>query len=200
MRILLVILILIAATESASACGPGPVSGQPWVRDKHAGKTSGQLPTPRATAELLHRPLIVKPGEAIGCDQFARFLIRIELDSGSKSKPSDYGYVFLVRSKDGPLTTLPDFPIQGKSVDGFVEFEVEAYDFGVGPRSAIDIEIEVRAVDRRLRRGPKSMLRLQAGRLDRLVTPKLLNGPERGQVHFVSRADINTDETQRAYE
>jgi len=162
MKALAAILILLAGTSSAQACGPGTVSGQSWFRDKNALRSHGPLPVAEATAELLHRPPIVQPGQPVGCDQFARFVIRVQLDPSTTSQPSDYGYLFHVRTRNAPLNTIPDRPVQANVVDGFAEFEVEVYDFGVGPRSSIDLDVEIRAVDRRLRRGPKSIFRLQA--------------------------------------
>jgi len=161
MRALAATLIFLAATSSAEACGPAPVSGESWVRDKHAMKSREPLPVVEATAELLHRPEVVRPGAPVGCDQFARFVIRMQLSPSSTFQPSDFGYLFLVRSKNAPLNTIPDYPIQAKVIDGFAELEVEVYDFRVGPRAPIDIEVEIRAVDRRLRRGPASRFRLQ---------------------------------------
>ena len=162
MRTLIATLILLAATGPVEACGPGTVSGQNWFRDSQAEKSRAPLPIVKATVELRHRPRIVQPGEAVGCDQFARFAIRLQLDAKSPANLSDYGYEFRIRTKDAPLTVLPHGPVRGKVVDGFAEFDVEVYDFGVGPRSSIDVEVEVRAVDRRLRRGPKSNFTLHA--------------------------------------
>ena len=162
MRALAATLIFLAATSGAEACGPAPISGESWARDKHAVKSRGPLPVVEATATLLHRPEVVQPGAPVGCDQFARFVIRMQLDPSPTFQPSDYGYLFLVRTKNPPLNTIPDYPIQAKVVDGFAELEVEVYDFGVGPRASIDIEVEIRAVDRLLRRGPASRFRLQS--------------------------------------
>jgi hypothetical protein len=165
MRKFLALMVLLVAAGSALACGPGPIAGRPWEKRANTTAAREQMPIAEVEAKLVHRPSSILPGGPIGCDQFARFQIRIKLKSAT-SEPADYGYEFRISSKDEPLTTLPDYPVQGKSVDDFVEFEVEVYDYPATPRSSIDIEVEVRPVDRRLRRGEKATFRLHADASD----------------------------------
>ena len=162
MKTIAAALVLLVAASGAEACGPSPVTARPWLRDLHAPKSHLTLPIVSATSELLHRPPIRQAGEPIGCDQFARFLIRFRFDQHSSLSLSDYGYLFRIRGKNELFITLPDYPIQAKVVDGVAELVIEVMDVGMDQGAPINVDVEVRALDRRLRRGPSSSFRIQA--------------------------------------
>jgi hypothetical protein len=163
MRTLAALLIYLVAINASHACSPAPV--RYWDREAQSpGDELRRIPSPPrliATSELLHRPAI-RTGTSTGCDQWARFVIRVHLERGSPARLSDYGYVFRVRSKNAPSTYFTGYPLQANIANGTAEFEVEVWDTGIGQRSAIDLDVEVRAADRALRLGPKARFRLQA--------------------------------------
>lgn len=131
-----------------------------------AGRVGRVPPPPRlvVTSELLHRPAI-RAGGSVGCDQFARFVIRVRLEPGSTADLSDYGYMFKVRSKDAPSTYFVGYPLRTTIVNGVGEFYVEVHDSAFGPRPAIEMDVEVRAMNRASRLGPGTRFRLRADAL-----------------------------------
>jgi hypothetical protein len=163
MRIGAALLIYLIATSASQACSPGPVLA--WDGEAHAASERLRRvpPPPRliVTSELLHRPAI-RTSEFVGCDQFARFVIRVRPESGSTANLADYGYVFRVRSKDAPSAYFDGYPLRATVVNGVGEFYVEVYDSAFGERPAIDMDVEVRATDRAKRLGPGSRFRLRA--------------------------------------
>jgi hypothetical protein len=86
------------------------------------------------------------------------------LDQKSTANIADYGYLFRVQTKNAPLNafTYADYPLRARVVNGFAEFDFDIYDVGLTQQSAIDLDVEVRAVGRTNRRGPKSRFRIQA--------------------------------------
>ena len=162
MKTIAAALVLLVAASGAEACSPGPTTARPWMRDPNAPRSHLTLPIVSATAELLHRPPIRQAGEPIGCDQFARFLIRFRVDQNSALPLTNFGYLFRIRGKNELLITLPDYPIQAKVVNGVAELVIEVMDVGEDQGVPINVEVEVQAVDQRLHRGPSSSFRIQA--------------------------------------
>jgi hypothetical protein len=164
MRILVALLIYIAATECSQACSP-PTGPPLWLRDDVIASDRDRQRPPRllVISEFRYRPAIRKPNEPKACDDLAWFIVRVQLDPSSTASLDDYGYQFRVRSKNAHSKSLyfGKYPYKAKIVNGVGEFEFSVLDVGQMQESAIDLDIEVRAVGRN-RQGPKSKFHLRA--------------------------------------
>jgi len=123
-----------------------------------------ELPKLSATAELTHRPSLPVRGEieVYGCDFSAEYTVRVRIEDEPPARLSEFGYLFTVKAGNGRYARVYPIPLKAHIVGDSAEFEIGVGDFAEQRYLPIEVEIEVVAVDRAMRKGKPTTFRLRA--------------------------------------